>query len=238
VEPPKNSPTVLLNATPDLVTSRFARLAAPSRSPPAAYSNRERLYTCSRRGCVRLGSSIERRKRIYAEELETINGESVTLRLPREEDVEKVYEWDRDPELAAWNGRPPIKISLSAARRDYLARWEDPSVKTFIIEAEDEAIGLATLYDFRHEGCEVGIKIGPKDLRGRGYASEAVDLLVSYCFETLNLKVVRGSTLSHNTRMQRVFEKRGFREIGDGSIISRFDNKRYTELFYECRRDD
>jgi RimJ/RimL family protein N-acetyltransferase len=170
--------------------------------------------------------------------LEAINGKSVTLRTPREEDVEKVYEWDRDPELAAWNGRPPIKVSLSAARRDYLTRWKDPSVKTFIIEAEDETIGLATLYDFRYEGCELGIKIGPKDLRGRGYASEAVDLLVSYCFETLNLKVVRGSTLSHNTRMQRVFEKRGFREIGDGSIISRFDNKRYTELFYECRRDD
>lgn len=174
-----------------------------------------------------------------------MNGESVTLRPPREEDVEQVYEWDRDPELAAWNGRPPIKTSLSAARRDYLARWEDPSVKTFIIEASEggaeyetgEAIGLVTLYDFRHEGCELGIKIGPKDLRGRGYASEAVELLVSYCFETLNLKVVRGSTLAHNQRMQRVFEKHGFREVGDGSIISRFDNKRYTEIFYERRRE-
>lgn len=184
---------------------------------------------------------IERRELIYAEELEAINGEAVTLRPPREGDVEKVYEWDQDPELAAWNGRPPIKISLSAARRDYLARWEDRSVKTFIIEAVEgganEAIGLATLYDFRHEGCEVGIKVGPKDLRGRGYASEAVELLVRYCFETLGLKAVRGSTLAHNTRMQRVFEKCGFREVGDGSIISRFDNKRYTELFYERRRD-
>ena len=169
----------------------------------------------------------------------------MALRPPREEDVEKVYEWDRDPELAAWNGRPPIKISLSAARRDYLARWEDPSVKTFMIEVREgeagdesgEVIGLVTLYDFRHEGCELGIKIGPKDLRGRGYASEAVELLVSYCFETLNLKVVRGSTLAHNQRMQRVFEKHGFTEVGDGSIISRFDNKRYTEIFYERRRD-
>ncbi len=172
--------------------------------------------------------------------MEAINGESVTLRPPREEDVEKAYEWDRDPELAAWNGRPPIRISLSAARRDYLSRWEDPSVKTFIIEAGEhrETIGLATLYDFRHEGCEVGIKIGSKTLRGRGYASEAVNLLVSYCFETLGLRAVRGSTLSHNQRMQRVFEKCGFLEVGDGSIISRFDNRRYTELFYERRRDD
>ncbi len=74
-------------------------------------------------------------------------------------------------------------------------------------------------------------------MRGRGYASEAVELLVSYCFETLNLQVVRGSTLAHNQRMQRVFEKCSFKEVGDGSIISRFDNKRYTELFYERRRD-
>ncbi len=161
----------------------------------------------------------------------------MTLRPPREEDAERAYEWDRDPELAAWNGRPPIRISYSAARRDYLARWEDPSVKTFIIEAEEEPIGLATLYDFRRQGCEVGIKIGPKVLRGRGYASEAVELLVDYCFDTLGLRVVRGSTLSHNVRMQRVFEKCGFKESGDGSIISRFDNKRYTEIFYERWRD-
>jgi RimJ/RimL family protein N-acetyltransferase len=182
--------------------------------------------------------AVRREERpIHAEELKTIGGESVTLRHPREEDVEKVYEWDRDPELAAWNGRPPINISLSAARRDYLARWADPSVKTFIIEAEGDAIGMATLYDFRNEGCEIGIKIGPKALRGRGYASEAVDLLVSYCFESLGLRAVRGSTLAHNTRMQRVFEKCGFEEVGDGSIISRFDNRRYTELFYERRRD-
>jgi RimJ/RimL family protein N-acetyltransferase len=184
-----------------------------------------------------LTAYVERSTPIYAEELKAMSSESVTLRPPREDDVEKAYEWDRDPELAAWNGRPPIKISLSAARRDYLSRWEDPSVKTFIIEAEGEAIGMATLYDFRREGCEIGIKIGPKTMRGRGYASEAVDLLVSYCFETLDLKVVRGSTLTHNRRMRNVFEKCGFEEVSDGTIISRFDNKRYTELFYERQRD-
>ncbi len=161
----------------------------------------------------------------------------MTLRPPREGDVKKAYEWDRDPELAAWNGRPPINISFSAARRDYLARWEDTSVKTFIIEAEGEAIGLATLYDFRHQGCELGIKVGAKDLRERGYATEAVELLIAYCFENLDLESVRGSTLAHNRRMRRVFEKSGFEEVGDGSIVSRFDNKRYTELFYERRRD-
>jgi RimJ/RimL family protein N-acetyltransferase len=174
---------------------------------------------------------------IHAEELEILRGEYVTLRPPQESDVEAAYAWDRDPELAAWNGRTPISISLSAARRDYLARWEDPSVKTFIMEAEGEPIGMATLYDFRRGSCELGIKIGPEDLRGRGYASEAVSLLVGYAFDNLGLKAVRGSTLAHNDRMQRVFEKNGFRLVGDGSMISRYDDRRYTELFYERRQD-
>jgi RimJ/RimL family protein N-acetyltransferase len=160
----------------------------------------------------------------------------VTLRPPRESDVELAYAWDRDPELAAWNGRSPISISLSAARRDYLARWEDPGVKTFIMEAENEPIGMATLYDFRNEGCELGIKIGSENLRGKGYASEAVSLLLTYAFDTLGVKAVRGSTLAHNRRMRRVFEKNGFTQVGDGSLLSRYDNRRYTELFYERRR--
>jgi RimJ/RimL family protein N-acetyltransferase len=164
-----------------------------------------------------------------------LHGESVTLRPPRESDVEAAYAWDRDPELAAWNGRSPISISLSAARRDYLARWEDANVKTFIMEAGGEPIGMVTLYDFRKAGCELGIKIGAEDLRGRGYATEAVELLVGYAFDTLGLEVIRGSTLSHNERMRRVFEKNGFELVGDGSIFSRFDNRRYTELFYERR---
>ncbi|MDQ3791957.1 MAG: GNAT family N-acetyltransferase [Actinomycetota bacterium] len=151
--------------------------------------------------------------------------------------MEAAYSWDRDPELAAWNGRSPISISLSGARRDYLARWEDPRVKTFIMEAEDEPIGMVTLYDFRNRGCELGIKIGSEDLRGRGYASEAVELLVGYAFDALGFEVIRGSTLSHNERMRRVFEKNGFVQVGDGFILSRYDNRRYTELFYERRRD-
>ena len=177
---------------------------------------------------------------IHAEEVEVLRGECVALRPPRESDVEAAYAWDRDPELAAWNGRPPISISLSAARRDYLARWEDPSVKTFIMEAGDPhvPIGMVTLYDFRNAGCELGIKIGAEDLRGKGYASEAVELLLGYAFDTLGLEVVRGSTLSHNERMRRVFEKNGFVQVGDGSILSRYNNRRYTELFYERRREN
>ena len=97
---------------------------------------------------------------------------------------------------------------------------------------------MATLYDFRHDGCELGIKIGPGNLRGRGYATEAVTLLIDYVFDTLGLAAVRGSTLAHNDRMQRVFEKNGFVRVGDGSLLSRYDNRRYTELFYERRQDD
>jgi RimJ/RimL family protein N-acetyltransferase len=188
---------------------------------------------------VGAGGVWRRGAQIRTEDLDALEGTSVRLRPPRVPDVEVAYAWDRDPELAAWNGRTPISISLSAARRDYLARWEDPGVRTFIIEAGEppEPIGMATMYDFRKGGCELGIKIGPQNLRGKGYASEAVELLLAYAFETLGLEMVRGSTLAHNERMQRVFEKNGFVMVGDGSLLSRYDNRRYTELFYERRRE-
>lgn len=129
-------------------------------------------------------------------------------------------------------------MSFSAARRDYLARWEDPSVKTFMIEASGEPVGMVTLYDFRRGGCEMGIKVGPRESRENGYATETVELLLSYAFETLGMDVMRGSTLSHNYSMRRVFEKCGFRKTGEGSLVSRHDNRRYTELFYERRREE
>jgi RimJ/RimL family protein N-acetyltransferase len=224
LEPPKSSPTVPLNDAPDLLLQTILANMYTAERMPLAGDGCNILY-------------LERGDTIHIEEVQALQGESVILRPPRESDVEVVYAWDRDPELAAWNGRSPISISLSAARRDYLARWDDPSVKTFIIEARGEPIGMATLYDFRRDGCELGIKIGPGNLRGRGYATEAVTLLIDYVFDTLGLAAVRGSTLAHNDRMQRVFEKNGFVRVGDGSLLSRYDNRRYTELFYERRQD-
>ncbi|CAN5211620.1 hypothetical protein BH24ACT16_BH24ACT16_06430 [soil metagenome] len=97
---------------------------------------------------------------------------------------------------------------------------------------------MATLYDFRRASCELGIKIGPEGLRGQGLASETVALLVEYATGTLGVDSVRGSTLEHNHRMQRVFEKCGFERVGQGAMISRYDNRRYNELFYEYRRRD
>jgi RimJ/RimL family protein N-acetyltransferase len=38
--------------------------------------------------------------------------------------------------------------------------------------------------------------------------------------------------------MQRVFEKNGFVRVSEGSLLSRYDNRRYTELFYERRREE
>ncbi len=115
MEPQKFSPTVLLTY-PAPGSSRGS-----SGLPPLGI-----LYE---RGFIleAVTHLYERSERIHAEGLEVLNGESVILRPPREPDVEAAYEWDRDPELAAWNGRSPIKLSLSAARRDYLARWQDPT---------------------------------------------------------------------------------------------------------------
>src|SRR5688572_28042033 len=163
LEPPKSSPTVPLNDAPDLLLwAILTKMYTPERMARAGD------------GCNIL--FLERGDTIRIEEVKALHGESAIVRPPRESDVEVVYSWDRDPELAAWNGRSPISISLSAARRDHQARREDPNVRMLILEGREEPIGMATLYESRRDGCELGIKIRPGNLRGRGYATEAVTL--------------------------------------------------------------
>jgi RimJ/RimL family protein N-acetyltransferase len=60
---------------------------------------------------------------------------------------------------------------------------------------------------------ELGIELFA-DARGRGYGSEAIELLTEHLFQGLGAGRVQASTAVGNRPMRRVFEKLGFREEG------------------------
>lgn len=60
---------------------------------------------------------------------------------------------------------------------------------------------------------ELGIELFA-DVRGRGYGSEAIDLLTSHLFDEFGAGRVQASTSLGNEAMRRVFTKLGFREEG------------------------
>jgi RimJ/RimL family protein N-acetyltransferase len=58
--------------------------------------------------------------------------------------------------------------------------------------------------------AEVGIMLGDKSIWNQGYGTEAMQLLLKHCFETLNLNRVQLYVYEANLGAIRVYEKVGF----------------------------
>lgn len=83
-----------------------------------------------------------------------------------------------------------------------------------IIELKDsqQAIGAIDLFDFDpyHNRAGIGIVIDNAQLRNHGYATEALKLLVVYCFHHLKLHQVYCNIGQNNNASIKLFESVGF----------------------------
>nr|WP_262910476.1 GNAT family N-acetyltransferase [Pontibacter silvestris] len=78
-----------------------------------------------------------------------------------------------------------------------------------------KAIGAIDLFDFDplHQRAGVGIILAAP-YRGKGYAAEALELLLNYCQYTLQLHQVYCSITATNQASIKLFTKTGFDEVG------------------------
>lgn len=70
--------------------------------------------------------------------------------------------------------------------------------------------------DWKNRWAELAILIGEKAARGKGFGTEAVDLLCRFGFDELNLHKIKASVMDFNTSAIRCYEKCGF--IRDGLL--------------------
>jgi len=61
----------------------------------------------------------------------------------------------------------------------------------------------------------VGIFIGNKDYWNKGYGTEAMTLLIAYCFDILNMHSITLCTHKTNHRAIKCYEKIGFKKVGE-----------------------
>ncbi|WP_051348616.1 GNAT family N-acetyltransferase [Peribacillus kribbensis] len=77
-------------------------------------------------------------------------------------------------------------------------------------------IGDISLYDVKmgfFQSASTGYSIDT-DLTGKGFASEALDLMITFAFQTLKLRRMEAGVSPENPRSMRVLEKNGFRREG------------------------
>ena len=86
-----------------------------------------------------------------------------------------------------------------------------------IIQTKNKnAIGAIDLFDFEpyHQRAGVGILIHKTEDRGKGYASDALNALMNYCFNVIGIRQLYANISMDNTTSLHLFKGAGFAEVG------------------------
>jgi diamine N-acetyltransferase len=144
-----------------------------------------------------------------------MKGKKIYLRTPEPGDVDLLYVWENDPSV--WHlsntlvpfSRFDIEQYVFSAEKDI---YKSGQLRMMIVKSEDDIpVGSIDLFDFnpRNERLGMGILIDKK-YRGQGYASEALDLCIQYCFNRLMLHQVYVNILPDNAESIKLFERKNF----------------------------
>ena len=176
-----------------------------------------------------------------------LTGERVLLRAPRPGD----YTAWRDLRRASRDFLRPFEPRWTDADlgpRVYAARLkrgrEEAKAGTdysFFIFARSEGqlIGGITLSNIRRRAAQfvnLGYWMG-QDYAGKGYMTEAVGLVVPFCFETLGLHRIHAAFLPDNAASRRVLEKNGFAEEGYAEHYLQIDGRWADHVLFGLTRE-
>lgn len=174
-------------------------------------------------------------------DFEPILTERLRLRRSRPEDAPEISAYRSDPEVQryqGWDRTDPEGIRAEIEQMSGRAPGEPGWVQLSVEELDGgRLVGDVGLSPAEGEPgvIKVGYTIDPA-FQGRGYATEAVEALVAYAFDTVGAKVVRAYASAENAPSIRVAEKVGMR------LVERFKHRSGGEVWfgvrYELRRDE
>lgn len=145
----------------------------------------------------------------------------IKLRALEIQDIELLYQWENNPEIwtLSHTQKPFSKSTLEKfIQNDHLDIYEQKQIRLMIEEkTTNRAIGTIDLFDFnpQHKRAGIGILISNKNDRQKGYASNALELLLEYCKNTLHLHQIYCNILKENKISIGLFEKFSFELIGN-----------------------
>ena len=142
-----------------------------------------------------------------------LEGKNVNLRIMEKEDLPQFAEWVNNPEVFG-EYNPLRQISRTEAEK----MLETPlELKPFFIEKKDGSkIGFVAHFYVLHVAgrqLEIGYSLVPSE-RGKGYCTEAAQLMVDYLFLSKDTMRIQAQTDPRNVASQKVLEKAGFKKEG------------------------
>lgn len=135
-----------------------------------------------------------------------------------ETDAQKIQAWENDLEVLLGASMDGISTPASSLYRtpNEPSRMLDHMMMIVDLET-DTPIGWCALFPQipANRRAILGIMIGEKSYWGQGYGTEAVNLILDYGFNVLNVNSVELGVYAFNQRAIRCYEKVGFKRIGN-----------------------
>ena len=172
-----------------------------------------------------------------------LTGENICLRAPGPTDVAMLYEWENRKE--SWKVSNTIIPYSRHQLRQYVETGQDiyanRQMRLMIcLNGEEVSIGCIDLFEFDplHRRAGVGVIIGQNAERGKGYAREALKLLVEYAFTTLQLHQLFCGISVSNEPSLKLFQGQGFEITGTKKDWTNFEGKWEDEHFLQLINPD
>jgi RimJ/RimL family protein N-acetyltransferase len=143
-----------------------------------------------------------------------LEGKNVNLRVMEKEDLPLFTEWFNSIEFSG-EYFSPIQMSRAEVEKFYESTLFE--MKVFIVEKKDGSeIGYFLHFNMLEPYAkmqEIGYGIVPSE-RGKGYCTEAAQLMVDYLFLSKDIARIQATTHYKNVASQKVLEKVGFKREG------------------------
>jgi len=150
-------------------------------------------------------------------------GPNLLLRAPEPVDIDIIFNWEND--MRIWHLGNTISPFSRFAIEQFVMNTDNDifSSKQLRLMIDwhssgdgTKTVGSIDLFDFDplHKRAGIGILIDESSRR-KGFASEALNLLIEYCFTILNLHQLYCNIEERNTESIRLFTKAGFITCGN-----------------------
>ncbi|HOE91161.1 MAG TPA: GNAT family protein [Candidatus Cloacimonadota bacterium] len=146
------------------------------------------------------------------------------------EDAALYTEWLNDYYITLNLGGVGQMLSLEVEKKILESFQECNNYIFAIVDREsNKLIGSCGLHDvnFINGTAEVGINIGDKNYWNRSYGHEAMNLLLDFAFNILNIYTAYLTVLGFNKRAQKLFKKVGFQDCGSLKSFRKIAGERY-----------
>ena len=144
-----------------------------------------------------------------------VKGKNISLAIPQtnEESLTKYIEWDYDDEIIKFMGGQR-NITNVEEEEKYFSNTCDYKWVFIIVTNDNTEIGICDVTKNNPFSATISIMIGDSDYRDKGNGTEALQLLLSYCFNSLGFHRVELVVYEENERAIHMYEKVGFKKSG------------------------